>query len=123
MSSDYTITYRGTDYVLSAGLLVEAHQQDLRSIGLQMVQLPTPSNGSWAICRARVTTERGTFTSYGDARPGNAGCSDTTTLIRLSQIRAKAHALCDALNLALIPIEGLPGYVPDWLSVPEPTDR
>jgi hypothetical protein len=32
---------------------------------------------------------------------------------QLVQMRAKARALCDALNLGLTPMEDLPGYVPE----------
>jgi hypothetical protein len=119
VSSDDVITRRGVDYVLFAGLLVEAHQRGLRSIRARMLQLPSPENGSWAICPASVTIGAGVFTALGDAHPGNAGQGDVATLLLLSQTRAKAHALCDALNLRLIPIEDLPGYQPDRLRVPD----
>jgi hypothetical protein len=120
VSSDYVITRRGVDYVLFTGLLVEAHQRGLRSIRTRMLRLPSAENGRWAVCQASVTTARGTFTALGDAHPGNAGRADPSTLLLLAQVRAKAHALCDALNLNLNPIEDLPGFVPDWLRVPNP---
>jgi hypothetical protein len=120
VSRDYVITRQGRAYVLFSGLLVEAHLRGVRGIRVTMVQLPSPANGSWAICRAEVLTPAGRFSSLGDARPGNVGRIDVSSLIAAAQIRAKAHALCDALNLDLTPIEDLPGYVPDWIRLPHP---
>ena len=107
------ITRRGVDYVLSTGLLVAAHQLGVVSISARLLQLPASDNGWLAVCSSSVTTQTGAFTALGDAHPGNAARADVSTLLLLAQLRAKAHALCDALNLELIPIEDLPGYVPD----------
>ncbi len=107
------ITRRGVDYVLYTGLLVAAHQLGVVSISARLLQLPTSDNGWVAVCASSVTTETGVFTALGDAHPGNAARSDVSTLILLAQRRAKAHALYDAFNLGLTPVEALPGYVPD----------
>ncbi len=113
VSSDYVITRRGVEYVLYTGLLVAAHQLGVVSISAQLLQLPAGDNGWVAVCSALVATQTGSFTALGDAHPGNAARSDVSTLILLAQLRAKAHALCDALNLGMTPMEDLPGYVPE----------
>ncbi len=102
----------GVDYIVYAGLLVGRHQLGVVSISVRLLQLLARDNGWFAICSSLVTTQTGAFTALGDAHPGNAARSDVSTLILLAQLRAKAQALCDALNLGLTPIEDLPGYVP-----------
>jgi hypothetical protein len=102
VASEYIVTHLGDTYVIWPGLLVEGHQLGLRSITLELLQAPAPDNGLRAICQARVTTERGTFTALADACPGNAGRSGVATLLHLAQLRVKSHALCDAFNLTLV---------------------
>ena len=118
MASEYIVTHLGDTYVVWPGLLVAGHQLGLRSIALTLIQAPSPENGLRAICQAQVTTDRGTFTALADAYPGNAGRSDVATLLNLAQLQAKSHALCDALNLALTPVEDLATYVPSSLLQP-----
>jgi hypothetical protein len=112
VSSHWVISHLGTDYVVIGGLLLEAHQRGVTAITSSILQVPSPQNGSRAICRAQVTTKNGIFTALGDAYPGNASRSDVSTLLRLAAVRAKGHALCDALNLPWTPIEDLPTYRP-----------
>ena len=107
------ITHRGVEYVLYTGLLVAAHQLGVVSISARLLQHPAGDNGWLAVCSSSVTTQTGAFTALGDAHPGNAARADVSTLLRLAQLRAKAHALCDALDLGLTPIEDLPSYVPE----------
>jgi hypothetical protein len=109
MLEDYVITCQGVDYVLYPGLLAEAHRREIKELRLELVQLPTSANGWRAICQAQVTTASGRFMSLGEACPANAGSDAIATLLHLAQIRAKAHAMCDALNLDLTPIEDRPG--------------
>ncbi|MGH2354640.1 MAG: hypothetical protein ACRDI2_17115 [Chloroflexota bacterium] len=66
---EYVINRHGTDYVLYAGLLAEAHRRGLRAITTRLVQLPSPHNGFVAICHAAVATAGGTFQGLGEASP------------------------------------------------------
>jgi hypothetical protein len=102
--------------VVWPGLLVAGHQLGLRSIAIELIQAPAPENGLRAIWWAQVATERGTSTALADAYPGNAGQSDVDTMLHLAQLRAKSHALCDAFNLTLKPVEDLATYVPGSLA-------
>ena len=110
---DLSIVYRhGVGYVLFDGLLDEAHRRGMRGITLRLVQAPAEANGWRAICSARVTTPTGSFDALGEAHPGNAGAADASALLALAQTRAKARALCEAMNLDLTPIEELAAYRP-----------
>jgi hypothetical protein len=105
----YVIAHRGTEYVVFAGLLAAAHRAGVRAIAVELVQSPTAANGRTAVCAATVVTPAGRFRGLGDASPRNSRDSDVAALLRLAQVRAKARTLCDALNLAMIPIEDAPG--------------
>src|SRR5688500_18262269 len=107
MKREFVINRQGKDYVLYAGLLDEAHQHGLQAIKTQLVQAPTPQTGNVAICFAEVATERGTFTGLGDADPGNVNRVMSNALIRMAETRAKARALRDAVNVAMVAIEEL----------------
>lgn len=113
MQREFIITRRGKEYVLYAGLLDAAHQAGLRQIRTQLVQAPGPQNGFVAICHAEVVTERGTFTGLGDADPENTTRAMASALIRLAEIRAKARALGDAINVAMTAFDELGDTVPD----------
>jgi hypothetical protein len=119
MKREFVISRHGKDYVLYAGLLDEAHQQGLKAIRTQLIQAPTPENGNVAICFAEVTTERGTFTGIGDADPGNVNRQMAHALIRMAETRAKARALRDAVNVAMVAIEELAESAPESLQLEE----
>src|SRR4029450_7878195 len=58
MKREVVINRHRKDYVLYAGLLDQAHQQGLKAIKTQLVQVPSSENGQVAICLAEVTTEK-----------------------------------------------------------------
>jgi hypothetical protein len=80
----------GTRYVRYAGLLALAHARGLKRITTALVQAPDVANGHVAIAAAEVETTQGVFTGLGEA-----------TLPRLAEMRAKAQALADAVNVGL----------------------
>ena len=122
MKREFVINRHGKDYVLYAGLLDEAHQQGLRAIKTELVQVPNAQNGNVAICMAEVTTDKGTFTGIGDADPTNVNRMVVNALIRLAETRAKARALRDAVNVAMVAIEELSESAPEMLMVDDPLD-
>jgi hypothetical protein len=122
MKREFVINRHGKDYVLYAGLLDEAHQQGLRSIKTELVQVPSAQNGNVAICMAEVTTERGSFAGIGDADPSNVNRMMVNALIRLAETRAKARALRDAVNVAMVAIEELSESAPEMLLLDEPDE-
>ena len=89
------------------GLLARAHEDGLRSIHTELVQIPSKANGDAAIVRAVVVTGRGTFEGIGDATPGNVNARVTGHLLRVAETRAKARALRDAVNIGLVALEEL----------------
>ena len=116
---EYVINRHGTDYVLYAGLLAEAHRRGLRRLVTRLVQIPAPQNGFVAICHAEIATAGGTFQATGDSRPaaptstgnmGNISSEGGTegTPVGRAETRAKARALCDAPGVNMIPIDDLP---------------
>jgi hypothetical protein len=60
-----------------------------------------------AICYAEVETEKGIFSGIGDATPQNVGKMIVAHLLRMSETRAKARALRDAINVGATAFEEL----------------
>ena len=101
MRDEHTMTRQGKKMALYGGLLAEAHEKGLKSIDTELLQIPTPDNGNVAICKATVELEDGrTFSGIGDASPDNVGRSIAPHTIRMSETRAKARALRDAINVS-----------------------
>jgi hypothetical protein len=104
---EFIVERQGRSFVLYAGLLSLAHEQGLKAIRTQLIQIPADDNGLTAIVRAEVETERGTFSGIGDANPANVTRVMLTVTIRLAETRAKARALRDAVNVAVVALEEL----------------
>jgi hypothetical protein len=107
VKKQFIVMREGRPFALYAGLLDEAHQQGLTSIDTELVQAPTQANGDVAICRAKVTTSKGTFSGLGDAAPNNVPNALGSALIRMAETRAKARALRDAVNVGITALEEL----------------
>jgi hypothetical protein len=117
MREEFLITRSGKQYVLFAGLLDEAHSQGLVAIDTDLVQVPDDSNGQVAVTKATVTIEKpdrstgevqqATYSGIGDASPQNVGRNIVPHLIRMSETRAKARALRDAVNVGASSLEEL----------------
>jgi hypothetical protein len=107
---EYVINRHGTDYVLYAGLLAEAHRRGLRRLVTRLVQIPAPHNGFVAVCHAEIAIESGTFQGTGEANPTTTARFERSggTLVGVAETRAKARALCDALGVNMISIDDLP---------------
>lgn len=90
---------QGKTVVAYAGLLDAAHRSGLKRISTKLLQAPTAENGQTCICWAEAEMEYGTFTGIGDASPTNVGKMIAMHAIRMSETRAKARALRDALNI------------------------
>lgn len=102
---------QGRAFCLYAGLLDMAHQQGLKSIRTELVQIPSEANNRVAICMATVILEKDgverTYQGIGDAAPNNVAPVMATCLIRMAETRAKARALRDAVNIGVAAFEEL----------------
>jgi hypothetical protein len=111
MRKEYIIERQGRAFVLYAGLLDLSHQFGLKSICTTLLQIPSEANQRTAICQAVVTLEKDgverVFTGIGDANPSNVAPAMQTCLIRMSETRAKARALRDAVNVGVAAFEEL----------------
>jgi len=97
------------DVVTYQGLLSKAHEEGLRAIRTQLLQIPGEDNARTAIAKAIVETERGAYEALGDASPESVTSFLTPHLIRMAETRAKARALRDAVNIGVISFEELDG--------------
>lgn len=102
----FFIERRGVRMVLYAGVLQQAHQQGIRSIDTQLIQAPGPGNGDRAIVKATVEMEDGSrWPGLGGADPTSTSKQMVPHLLRLAETRAKARALKDAINVAVVSME------------------
>ena len=99
MKQEHIVNREGADFVKYEGLLDEAHRQGLKRIATTLIQVPHEDNGNMAIVQAEAETEKGTFSGIGDASPQNVGRATAMHLVKIAEIRAKARALGDAVNI------------------------
>jgi len=111
MRKEFIVERQGKTFVLYAGLLDLAHQNGLKSIRTELVQVPTEANNRIAIVTATVVLEKEgverTFTGIGDAAPNNVAPMMLTCLMRMAETRAKARALRDSVNVGVTAFEEL----------------
>jgi hypothetical protein len=111
MRKEFLVERQGKTFCLYSGLLDLAHQQGLRSIQTNLVQVPSETNKGVAIVTATVTMERDgvlrVFTGIGDAAEVNVAPAMRTCLIRMAETRSKARALRDAVNIGVAAFEEL----------------
>ncbi|MFS8541953.1 MAG: hypothetical protein LOD89_07675 [Tissierellales bacterium] len=107
INEKFIINLQGKSYVTYEGLLDLAHQKNLKSIVVELIQAPTPENNMTAICRATATTENESFTDIADASPQSINSNIVTHTIRMASTRAKARVLRDLTNVGMTAIEEL----------------
>ncbi len=108
LDAKYVVTITGRQFVQYAGLVDLAHQQGLRAIRTELIQIPTADNKAVCICRAEVEMQDGrVFSGIGDASPANVSPRLVPALIRFAETRAKARALRDATNVGMVALEEL----------------
>jgi hypothetical protein len=111
MDQKFITKLNGREFVQYGGLLDEAHRQGLKVIKTAIAQVPSADNDFTAICTAEVVLERDgehlTFTGIGDASPKNVNRNIAPHVLRISETRAKARALRDAINVGMCSVEEL----------------
>jgi len=104
----YIKTIDGKDFVLYAGLLDLAHQRNLISMDVDILQYPSEENNYTAVCKATAKTATGgIFVDLGDANPNNTNAKVGKHLIRMASTRAKARCLRDLNCVSLTSLEEL----------------
>lgn len=98
----------GKDFALYVGLLDLAHQKNLISMEVELLQFPSAENVQTAICRAiGKTAGGGIFIDIGDANPQNCNAKVSRHIIRMASTRAKARCLRDMTNIGMTCLEEL----------------
>lgn len=105
LNEKFVIDLQGNKYVTYEGLLDLAHQNNLSSIYVELLQIPKEENNMTAICKATATTDKGTFSDIGDASPKSVNTSVMPHLIRIASTRAKARVLRDITNVGMTALE------------------
>lgn len=108
LKKEFLTERQGKPVVLYAGLLDLAHQKGVKRIRTEVLQFPNQENQFTAVCAATVVMDSGQeFSGIGDANPANVGKMIAIHIIRMSETRAKARALRDALNIGVVALEEL----------------
>ena len=98
----------GKDFALYSGLLDLAHQKNLTSMEVDLLQYPTKENEHTAVCKAVAKTANGgVFVDVGDANPMNCNSKVAKHIIRMASTRAKARCLRDLTNIGMTCLEEL----------------
>jgi hypothetical protein len=104
----FIISIEGHDFVKYQGLLDLGHQKGISEIQVDPIQLPTPENGNFAICKATVVSDTGkTYSDLGDANPQNVTSKVSRHLLRMASTRAIARALRSFTNIGMTCLEEL----------------
>lgn len=105
---EFFVVLNGKKFVTYRGLLDTAYRRGLKSIEVEILQLPTKENNLTAICKATaVNNAGGVFTDFGDACPTSVNPKLAPHIIRMASTRAKARALRDLTNIGMTSIEEL----------------
>lgn len=105
VNEKFIINLQGKSYITYEGLLDLAHQKNLKSICVELIQIPTPENNMTAICKATATAEDQIYTDLGDASPQSVNSKIVPHIIRMASTRAKARVLRDLTNIGMTAIE------------------
>lgn len=107
INENFIIKLQGKSFVTYEGLLDLAHQKNLVSLEVEIIQIPNKENNMTAICLAVATTEKERFQDIGDASPQSVNSGLVPHLIRMASTRAKARVLRDLTNVGMTAVEEL----------------
>jgi hypothetical protein len=105
----FVVLIEGKPFVLYAGLLHVAQEEEIKELSVSIKQIPPCENGHTAIPTAKAVTSKGSvFIDLGDASPESVGADKFIPhLLRVASTRAKARVLRDAYGIAMTSIEEL----------------
>lgn len=107
VNEKFIINLQGKSFVTYEGLLDLAHQRNLLSLEVEIIQMPNSENNMTAICKAVATTDKERYQDIGDASPRSVNSALVPHLIRMASTRAKARVLRDLTNVGMTAIEEL----------------
>ena len=104
----YIIKLNGKNFVTYEGLLQVGHEKGLKSIRVNLVQIPNKENDMTAVAMAHIVGSDGeVYIDYGDASPASVNSKIIPHIIRMASTRAKARGLRDFTNIGMTAIEEL----------------
>jgi len=116
-------TIDGKDFCLYSGLLDLAHQKNLMSMDVELLQFPSEENKYTAVCKAVAkTASGGVYTDIGDANPTNCNSKVAKHLLRMASTRCKARCLRDLTNIGMTALEEL-GDISEVLTDEDPQGK
>ncbi len=101
------VRLQGREYLTHEGLLRVAHEHGLESIQTDLVHWDAEARA--AVVRAVASGDRGTYSGFGDASPGNVARHLQTATLRMAETRAVNRALRLYTGLGMTTTEELPG--------------
>ncbi|MCR2043967.1 hypothetical protein [Anaerosalibacter massiliensis] len=105
INEKFIINLQGKNFITYEGLLDLAHKKNLKSIDVDLIQIPTVENNMTAICKATAITDNEKFSDIGDASPQSVNSNIAPHLIRMASTRAKARVLRDLNNIGMTSFE------------------
>jgi hypothetical protein len=104
----FIVNLQGRDFIKYEGLLELGHQKGIKSLKVDLIQIPSKENGYLALAKATlVGKDDTTYEDYGDATPNNCNKKVVPHIIRMASTRAKARTLRDYTNVGMTSIEEL----------------
>ena len=105
---------QGKDFILYGGLLELAHQKGLKSLEVEIVQIPSQDNNMYAVCKATARAEDGmVYSEVGDACPTNVNVNIIPHILRMAATRAKARALRDFTGIDMVSVDEMCEELPE----------
>jgi hypothetical protein len=116
---------QGKNFILYGGLLELAHQKRLKSLEVEIVQIPSQENSYYAVCKATARDEEGAvYTEVGDACPTNVNLNIVPHILRMAATRAKARALRDFTGIDMVAVDEICEELPEAVGdTPKPEKK
>ena len=106
LNDEFLINIDGKDFILYRGLLDLAHQKGLKSLEVEMIQVPCKGNENLCICKATAISPNGDcYVDYGEASPANVSPKVARHAPRIASTRAKARVLRDFTNTGIVCVD------------------